>query len=87
MQSSADNHGWIVIAAGSGGTTTAKRYASREFANAAQRPVLSVTYELAPVSAVPLPLWANVALALTLTGAMVARRKRRLQAAPRFSSN
>lgn len=71
-----DNHGWILIAQGPDGITSAKRFASREFANAAQRPALSVTYDVVQDGAdVPLPFWANVALAVALIGVMLIRRK------------
>jgi hypothetical protein len=77
VQTPAGNHGWILIADGPPGMTTAKRFASREFANAAQRPLLSVTYEIAPDNAdAPLPLWANIALALGMIGAVAIRVRR-----------
>lgn len=68
VRSSSSDHGWILIAQGPAGTTTAKRFASREFADPAQRPVLSVTYDAAPNTDAPLPPWASVVLALALLG-------------------
>ena len=63
VQAPASNFGWILIAAPIGGTT-AKRYASREFSNPQQRPVLSVTYELPAPADIPLPPWAYAAVAV-----------------------
>jgi hypothetical protein len=77
VQVPSDNHGWILIAGGPPGTTSAKRFASREFADPAQRPVLSVTYDFSGNGGdAPLPLWADIALALSLVGVMAVRRGR-----------
>lgn len=65
----ASNAGWIVI---DDAPDHAKAFASREYATAAQRPQLSITYTVAPVGGdgdVPLPAWALVLLAAGLWGA------------------
>ena len=75
MQAPASNFGWILIAAPIGGTT-AKRYASREFADAQQHPALTITYEVPASNDVPLPPWAYVALGagMLAIGALAGRR-------------
>jgi hypothetical protein len=66
-QAPAGNFGWILIAAPIGGTT-AKRYASREFADAQQRPTLTITYDAPASSDVPLPRWVYAALGAGMLG-------------------
>jgi len=45
----APNHGWIVISSGEGTLRTARRVATSEFATTTQRPVLNVTFTVAPI--------------------------------------
>jgi hypothetical protein len=76
VQAPASNFGWILIAAPIGGTT-AKRYASREFADPQQRPMLTITYDTLTANDVPLPTWAYTALGAGMLGVatLALRRK------------
>lgn len=70
----ATNFGWILIAAPTE-TSSAKRFASRDFADPTQRPVLTITYD-APGADVPLPTSAYAALAVALLLSGIARTRR-----------
>ena len=77
VQDPASNQGWVIIAeARPGGVVTAKRFASREFATTAQRPRLSITYDvtIANDGDAPLPPWSTAALGIALL--LLLRRQR-----------
>lgn len=82
VQNAAANQGWLLIAADLGTSVTAKRLGSREFAIAAQRPTLQVTYEVlaSPTTQqVPIPGWMLAVLAtalVTVAGALGHRRSK-----------
>jgi len=75
----ATNHGWMLIGA-EAGQQNAKRFESRDNAAAANRPRLTVVYEVVADSAsaeAPLPLWELALLAALLAGRVVSRSDHR----------
>lgn len=70
----ATNHGWALLVF-EGGATSAKGFATRESAVAADRPTLTIQYE-APMVEVPLPLWSVLLLGLAIAGPRLWRHRR-----------